>query len=191
MLKYALLFLFFTVSLSKRLIAFNESYSVWMSNAEVLRLESNSHNFIDITDYQVPTIKKFQVDPLPTKLTRQKLVNELLQELEADNLRDTVSQLGEFYTRYYNSATGKQAAEWIFAQYEEYAANRDDIEVEYFVHSFQMPSVIARIKGAGNDRGATRIILGGHEDSVGRTSTGRSPGADDDASGTSTVFGSI
>jgi leucyl aminopeptidase len=76
----------------------------------------------------------------------------------------------------------------------EYSANREDIKVEFFEHSFIMPSVIARIEGifshdvfyklgSSKDIGATRIILGGHEDSVGRTTTGRSPGADDDASG--------
>jgi len=100
----------------------------------------------------------------------------------------TITALSAFYTRYYRSETGKQAADWIFQQFQEYSANREDISVHYFEHSFLMPSVIARIEGSHKDIGATRIILGAHEDSVGRSATGRSPGADDDASGTSTVL---
>jgi leucyl aminopeptidase len=171
-----------------RLIAFNESYSVWMTNSEAQVLESTSDNFIDITDFQNPTIKNFKVDPIPTKVTKQKLVQSLIPQLESSNLKSTVTQLGTFYTRYYKSDTGLQAAQWIYKKYLEYSAARSDIDVEYFEHTFLMPSVIARIRGSGKDKGATRIVLGGHEDSVGSSSTGKSPGADDDASGTSTVL---
>jgi len=171
-----------------RLIAFNESYSVWMTNAEAEVLEAKSDNFMDITLYQNPKIKNFNVDPIPTKVTHQKLVDALKEELDWTNLKDTVTDLGQFYTRYYTSATGKQAAEWIYNKFMDYSANRGDIDVEYFQHTFLMPSVIARIRGSQGDKGATRIILGGHEDSVGSSSTGKSPGADDDASGTSTVL---
>jgi len=143
---------------------------------------------MDITDFQDVEIKNLRVDPVPTKITHQKIVNLLIEELESENLRDSITQLSNFYTRYYKSDTGKQAAQWIFNQFTQYSAGRDDIEVEYFQHTWVMPSVIARIKGSAGDVGATRIILGGHEDSVGSTSTGRSPGADDDASGTSTVL---
>jgi len=175
-------------ALPGRLISFNESYSVWMTNSEAEALESKSDNFIDITNYQNPKIKNFKVDPIPTKVTKQKLVQALSAELEWSNLRSTITQLGTFYTRYYKSDTGKQAAQWIYKTFVEYSAVRSDIDVEYFEHTFLMPSVIARIRGSGNDKGATRIILGGHEDSIGSTATGKSPGADDDASGTSTVL---
>jgi leucyl aminopeptidase len=172
----------------KRLIAFNESYSEWMSLDEASALESSTRKFMDITAFQNPKIKNFFVDPIPTKVTRQALVNQLSPLLNWQNLKNTITDLSNFYTRYYNSATGKQAAQYVFEKFQTYAQGRNDIDVEYFQHTFQMPSVIARIRGASNDKGATRIILGGHEDSVGKTSTGRSPGADDDASGTSTVL---
>jgi len=175
-------------SFPKRLIAFNETYQVWMSPIDALALESSSDRFIDITNFQNPKVKNLNVDPIPKKVSHEALVKTLSLELEWQNLRNTITDLSNFYTRYYNSSTGKQAAQWIFEKFIEYSAARGDIDVEYFEHTFAMPSVIARIRGSSGDKGATRIILGAHEDSIGKTSTGRSPGADDDATGTSTVL---
>jgi len=59
--------------------------------------------------------------------------------------------------------------------------------VNYFQHSFVQPSVIAKIKGSNPDAEGI-VIIGGHEDSTAGGATRRSPGADDDASGTSTVL---
>jgi len=171
-----------------RLIAFNETYQVWMSAKDAIALESSNDRFMDITNFQNPKIKNFNVDPIPTRVAHEVLVKTLSLDLESGNLKNTITELSNFYTRYYNSATGKQAADWVFAKFTEYSAARGDIDIEYFEHPFLMPSVIARIRGSQGDKGATRVILGGHEDSVGRTSTGRSPGADDDASGTATVL---
>jgi len=171
-----------------RLIAFNESYSVWMSAEDALRLESNSENFMDITDFQNPVIRNFKVDPMPTKLTRQALVNELNEYLEIDNLKATITRMSSFFTRYYNSQNGKDSSAWVLQQFKDYSAARDDIHIEPFAHTFMQPSVIARIEGSSGDKGATRIVVGGHQDSVGRSTNGQAPGADDDASGTSTVL---
>jgi len=65
--------------------------------------------------------------------------------------------------------------------------DRTDIEVSLFPHSWLQPSVIARIQGSGPNEDEL-VIIGGHEDSVAGGATGRSPGADDDASGSSTVL---
>jgi len=190
----AIIFLFCLFSLAycavapSRLIAFNESYQVWMKAEDALHLESTSDNFIDITNFQHAVLKNLKVDPIPKKLVRQALVKELIEYLEVNNMRDTINQMSSYFTRYYNSQTGKTASTWVFQKFQEYASARDDIHIEYFPHTFVMPSVIARIEGSAADIGATRIIVGGHEDSIGRSSTGQAPGADDDASGTSTVL---
>jgi len=159
-----------------------------MSESDATILESSKTRFIDVTNDPNPVFKNIKVDPIPTKVTHQHLVDELLPELEWTNMKASVTALSAFYTRYYKSDTGKQAAEWVHNQFIQNSANRKDITVHYFEHPFAMPSVIARMEGSQGDIGATRIILGAHEDSVGRTATGRSPGADDDASGTSTVL---
>ena len=49
------------------------------------------------------------------------------------------------------------------------------------------PSVIARIRGNGANANEL-VILGAHEDSINGGANGRSPGADDDASGSATVL---
>lgn len=63
------------------------------------------------------------------------------------------------------------------------AADRDDITVTRFNHSWQQFSVVAHI--AGTSSGAL-TVLGAHEDSINLNSpsSGRAPGADDDGSGT-------
>jgi len=169
-----------------RLIAFNETYQKWLSPKEAALLEIESDNFMDITNFPEPKPKKFQEDPIPGKITHKELVGLLIQEMEIANLRSTIDSLSAYYTRYYKSDTGKEASEWMFKQFTELSAGRSDITVEYFEHSFAMPSVIARIKGSGkDDAGATRVVLGAHLDSVAAT---RAPGADDDASGSSTIL---
>jgi len=81
-----------------------------------------------------------------------------------------------------------EAAKWIQNRYQTLAYGRDDVIIQNFTHpNFPQPSIIATILGAGPNAGSV-VIIGGHIDSVGSTTTGRSPGADDDASGTATVL---
>jgi leucyl aminopeptidase len=68
-----------------------------------------------------------------------------------------------------------------------FQGSRSDITVSLFKHSWGQPSVIARIKGAGPNADEV-VIIGAHEDSTNGGGSKRSPGADDDASGTSTVL---
>jgi bacterial leucyl aminopeptidase len=68
------------------------------------------------------------------------------------------------------------------------AANRSDITVTQFVHSnFNQRSLIARF--AGREPTLPVVILGAHQDSINSNnpSGGRSPGADDDGSGSITL----
>jgi len=143
---------------------------------------------MDVTDFPAPSPKMFPVSPIPTKLTHQALVNTLVQDLEVGNLQATITTLSAYFNRYYKLDSGKLAAEWIYKQFVELSAGRSDIQIEYFEHTWKMPSVIARIQGADVDKTGTRVIVGAHADSVGTTSSARAPGADDDASGISTVL---
>jgi len=173
----------------KSLIAFSDDEKVWMSAEDALVLEVTSDNFMDITDHQEdPSPKQFNVGPIPTKISHQQEVEELIQELESSNLAETITSLSSLYNRYYNSDDGEQAAAFLFQQFVEFSAARSDITVQYFPHSWKMPSVIARIQGADDDKAGTRVIIGAHEDCISTSSTAKSPGADDDASGTSTVL---
>lgn len=109
--------------------------------------------------------------------------------INKDNIRQTIEHLSSFTNRYYTTNSGLEAAKWIKSEFERYIqeSQRKDASVEFFSHSFKQPSVIAKIQGTSNER----IIIGAHEDSIvsgGVSETTRAPGADDDASGTSTVL---
>jgi bacterial leucyl aminopeptidase len=61
------------------------------------------------------------------------------------------------------------------------------ITVTKFTHSFNQPSIIAKIPGTTSDL----VIVGAHYDSTGGSSTARGPGADDDGSGVVTILESL
>ena len=84
-----------------------------------------------------------------------------------------------FYNRYYRSSYGTQARTWLFNQVKSVASINPEITVSQFTHSYNQPSVIARIPGASTNL----VIVGAHFDSTGGTSTARGPGADDNGSG--------
>lgn len=120
-------------------------------------------------------------------ITQENIVRPLINEVKADNILANITKLSTFKNRYYKGEFGKQSAEWIKNTWSDLVKNRTDATVEYFNHSaWDQPSVILTLKGRSDDT----IILGGHQDSIngswgGATST--APGADDNASGISTV----
>jgi len=107
--------------------------------------------------------------------------------LTSSQISSTITTLAAYQTRYYTSVTGRQSAEWIASRFVQLKSTRTDITVQFFNHTWVQPSVIIRIPGTGPNAKEV-VIIGAHEDSVGSTSTGRSPGADDDASGVATIL---
>jgi leucyl aminopeptidase len=132
--------------------------------------------------------------PPPTTCTRYRArVNNMISTLQINNWR---TKLGEFSndainmnTRYYTTAGGEYGARWLRDQYLSYIpAGRTDVTVSLFVHpGWRQPSVIASIRGSQTQE---RVIIGGHIDSTGGSppATTRSPGADDDGSGSISVL---
>jgi len=146
--------------------------------------------FIDITDHpdlspEGLKIKAPSAFPAPH---HQEYVESLFGEISADNLKHYNDKLSEHFTRYYTTETGKQAAHWIYNKFLEIKGSRTDITVQLFSHSWLQPSVIARIEGTDPQTKDEVIIISSHEDSIHQGATGRSPGADDNASGTATVI---
>lgn len=140
--------------------------------------------FIDITD--LPSLKTRQ--PLaylafPEKPTQQQIVKGLFPEIEKNsekNMREIISHLSSYKTRYYTTDTGIEAAHWIHQKFKSIInelpeQRRKIMDVKFFNHTgFKQPSVIATIKGSSD----AVVILGAHEDSV--SWGGDAPGADDD-----------
>lgn len=123
-------------------------------------------------------------------IDNQSTVNPWLPQVQESNLYNTINQLSSYQNRYYTSATGKSSAEWIRTTWQGLAAGRSDVSTELFTACSDcstQPSVILTIQGT--ELPNEILVLGAHLDSInGNTgSTGRAPGADDDASGIATL----
>lgn len=112
------------------------------------------------------------------------MVKSLTSQVDEMNIRNSILKLSSFKNRYYKTATGVEAAEWIAAQAKKVSLNRNDVTVELFKHAqWTQPSVIVTIKGKSDET----IVIGGHLDSInGGGGDTIAPGADDNASGIST-----
>jgi len=188
-----------------RLIESEPSVQSWMAPEEILQLSLKNHEnsqrcpgFLDVTDYPKPAEILSSVQLLKSlgqvpggpgsEPSHHATVEKLISEVEFERMRSTVSDLSSFHNRYYQSDTGVQASEWIKNRFTEYAGARTDISVEFFSHPrFRQPSVIARMRGEGPHADEV-VVIGGHLDSITRPTSGRAPGADDNASGISTVL---
>jgi hypothetical protein len=112
----------------------------------------------------------------------------MLAQLQEANIRSTITGLAAFNNRYYTSSTGVDAANWLRSRWLGYAQGRSDATVQLFPHAgWAQPSVVLTITGATLP--SEVVVLGGHLDSINSSSpsTGRAPGADDDASGVASL----
>jgi len=162
----------------------------WMTQDDVemtLIKPGKINHFFDVTDHLDMLPIKGLAAKIPAKPSQQKVVEPLLPELKVEELRTSIEELSAFFNRYYAAQYGKDAAVFIHDKYAKYAENHPNAEVTYFEHPWIQPSVIGRIKGQG-PLADEIVILGGHEDSIAGGATSRAPGADDDASGTSTAL---
>ena len=108
---------------------------------------------------------------------------QLINRISPNNLTNTVNSMSSFYNRYYTTQTGIDASQWLKDYWQQLAASRSDISVEYFTHSWAQSSIIVTIPG--EEKADEIVIIGGHLDSINQSTptNGRSPGADDNASG--------
>jgi len=185
----------------KRLIQTSPNLKSWFNEDQISALSAKIHaqgrcgGFMDITGR--PEKKSLFLRPLEVEADRRptelETVHRLLPELSAAKLLSSVEKLSSYKNRYYQSNSGKKAAEWVHGQFKEIAHGRSDIEVSYVQHNFLQPSVIARIQGQG-EKAKQVVILGAHVDSINAKSIpifinhSSAPGADDDASGIATLL---
>ncbi|WP_404343994.1 M28 family metallopeptidase [Pseudoalteromonas mariniglutinosa] len=110
-------------------------------------------------------------------------VQQLLNTISPNDLTNTVNSMSSFHNRYYSAQTGVDASQWLKTYWQQLASSRSDISVDYFSHSWAQSSVIVTIEG--NEKADEIVIIGGHLDSINQAnaSSGRAPGADDNASG--------
>jgi leucyl aminopeptidase len=123
--------------------------------------------------------------PIEYTVDRPAAVRAALPAIREDEILGTIRELSAMQNRYYQSATGAAASEWLRDRWLGFT-DREDVTVELFDQGYAQKSVILTIPGT--TRADEVVVLGGHLDSIaigGRNS--QAPGADDDASGIATL----
>jgi leucyl aminopeptidase len=134
-----------------------------------------------------PVVLEAAVSPVPVipVTTREVRVENAVAKVSADNIKANIEWLSNIHTRHHASPTGQQIADLLAEKYETFRMGRNDVSITTYSHGTRtgQKSLIVRIEG--KTRPSEVIVLGSHLDSIAMFG-GRSPGADDNASGTST-----
>ncbi|KAI0545487.1 Zn-dependent exopeptidase [Xylaria curta] len=169
-----------------------EDPGTWMTEEEKFeKLTSKRIGFMDITDTMEleamgAARKALQraAAAFPSGPSHQTQANALIKNVKQSNLQTWTNSLADFYNRYYRGSYAATSASWMYNTVVSVAAANSAITVKQFAHSYSQPSVIATIPGSS----AEVVIVSAHYDSIGSTTSGRAPGADDNASGVVVVL---
>lgn len=136
------------------------------------------------------------INKLPTRnlkvldftITEDEFVTQCIDDVNEQNIANTIMLLEEYGTRFHTTASGVQASIDIKEMWQNLVtqAGRNDISVELVNHDFtDQKSVILSIPGTENPEEI--VIIGGHLDSGDWSLVNVAPGADDNASGIATL----
>lgn len=180
-----------------RLIKISEAdKGTWYTEQEKIELIANHTHFMDITDtldleeHRIAISNGQKVDKrqttFPAGATHQAEANPLIAQISKTNPRTWATTLTNIHNRYYRGSYAATSATTVFDLVKSVASPNAKITVKQFTHSYNQPSVIATIPGTS----ANVVIVSAHFDSINGASptTGRAPGADDNASGVVTIL---
>jgi bacterial leucyl aminopeptidase len=122
------------------------------------------------------------------EINQQSLTAPLVAQVQEPSIRQMITKLSDFNTRYYKSETGIKSSEFIRDSWAALSKKRTDVSVELFKHkSWPQASIIMTLQGS--EKPDEIVIVGGHADSIAGMfgGNGRAPGADDNASGIATI----
>lgn len=183
---------------TKRHILLNPQNRLWLSEDKISKLASHpDFHYMDITD--TPNLEQGKVppvSPLPPYPKQQNFVKHLNSRVNETKLREIVSSLQNFKSRYYDSENGVKAAFWLYNEYKKIidqlpVQRRDLFNVRFFNHTqWKQPSVIIKMRGRSTNQTLRNelVIIGAHLDSINRQNLDDAPGADDNASGSATLL---
>lgn len=119
-------------------------------------------------------------------------MKRLTPKLSWDNIKKNLEHYSTYHTRFSETETGAQAAEWLFTQVAEVVKKSgvNGVTAEMFPHAaFPQKSVIVKVPGRSN----RTVIVGGHLDSVNSRDRlgGRAPGVDDNGSGSFVILDAL
>jgi leucyl aminopeptidase len=169
----------------------------WVTDGQKDEMAASGQHFIDITDITDESVLSILSTPdgaearlaaavtYPTSLSHQSVANPLVNAATTSGPQSWLQTLTNYNNRHYRSTTGTQSGTWLLSQVRSIAAANPNIVVSTFTHSYNQPSIIARIPGASSDL----VIVGAHYDSISSGGTNaRAPGADDNGSGSVTIL---
>ncbi|KAM4058902.1 peptidase family M28 domain-containing protein [Hirsutella rhossiliensis] len=158
-----------------------------VTEKEMSRLTSEGIGFMDVTDVTQntnSTLVARQGVRYPGRVRHVDEANELIRDIKMKEPERWLETLTNFYTRYFNSPSGIEAAAWLYNEAIEVASANGDITVTRFRHEWEQPSIIVQIPGKSRNL----VILGAHFDCTAGGPDIRSPGADDNGSGVVVVL---
>ncbi|KAF9952251.1 Leucine aminopeptidase 1 [Mortierella alpina] len=181
----------------KRLVqTADEKAPFWATEEQRMQMLRDKVGYMDITDHQGfhhrlhTQVKK----ALPKAAVHQDKFDRYVDELSTTSMKVALTKFTSFKTRYYKSEHGVASAKWLHKQISDLIENSNgvsDISLRKFKHEdWDQFSIIARFEGRDDSSANAPVIIGAHQDSINAwfPSLGRSPGADDDGSGTVTTL---
>lgn len=125
----------------------------------------------------------------PSKPAFNETIKPLLKKLEKENMRAHLETFTSFHTRYYKSDYGAKSSKWLLDSIKTTlgeAGKHHNVTARHFEHPWGQNSVIVTIPG----KSEKTVVIGAHQDSINLflPSLFAAPGADDDGSGTVTIW---
>ncbi|KAG6864153.1 hypothetical protein C0991_012008, partial [Blastosporella zonata] len=168
---------------------------IWKTEDEMFTLAHDGIKFFDVTevydldpDNALSRVESTSIGGPYRPPTHQAEVEAIITDLSLPNIKSYVDTLTKFNNRYPNQESGVVASNWILrtafdiiSKYPESGAT-----VKPFHHTWNQSSVIVNFPGAID---GPITIVGAHLDSFNTDHTsGRAPGADDDATGCASLL---
>lgn len=183
-----------------RTLQINEGEIITIPESEKLDLIRRGVTFMDITNVKSKWPFKIKTDKsndglvvpeysYPINMTQMDDVTNLIEQIDMESMHSTLAKFTSFYTRYYKSRTGYDAAVWLSERISEIVAKlpQDIVSIEHVDHKlWDQFSIILSIKGY--EVPENKVVIGSHLDSINllMPSILPAPGADDNGSGTTT-----
>ncbi|KAG0247830.1 Leucine aminopeptidase 1 [Mortierella polycephala] len=168
---------------------------VWMTEKQRLDMLRKKIGYMDVTNHQdFRPLHPIPKKRLPKEAVHQDKFTRYVYKLSTTNMKVALTTFTTFKTRYYKSDSGLEAAQWLHKQISDLIENStvsSDINLRKFTHKeWKQFSIIARFEGKDKSLYNSPIIIGAHLDSVNAwyPALARSPGADDNGSGTMTTL---
>lgn len=146
-------------------------------------------HFFDITDFNSEVRAVKEQPAYPKKFKYGENIKRLIPQLNWENIKKNLEHYSSYHTRFSETETGAEAAEWLFSQVADVVKKsaKNGVTAEMVPHAaFPQKSVKVVVPGRSN----RTIIIGGHLDSINSADrlNGRAPGVDDNGSGSFVIL---